>query len=80
MTQPLPVAQDHGGAEHAPPPAPAARPARLPIARVRARRRLVRRVAIAGSLLGFACHLLPPEYHHVCSSLAKIASLSAGGC
>lgn len=37
-------------------------------------RRLRRYFAIAGILLGIACHLVPAEYRSACDALASICS------
>lgn len=44
------------------------------------RRKLVKRAAIAGALLGVVCHFVPPDYQAACSAVVKAASLSMGGC
>ncbi len=35
--------------------------------------------AIAGTLLGVACHALPPKYQAPCQTAARVISICTGG-
>lgn len=48
-------------------------------ARVR-RKRLAKRAAVVGAMLGAVCHFVPPDYVAPCQAVFKAAMLSLGGC
>lgn len=44
------------------------------------RKRWAKVAAVAGALLGAACHFVPPDYQVACSSITKVAGMFLGGC
>lgn len=42
-------------------------------------RKLYRRVAIIGGVLGMLCHFLPPEYQVACRFLSNVCTGNIGG-